>query len=179
MEDAFKDQLLQIARRAVEAQVEGQELVRVDSEATDAPHAGAFVTLRTRGYLRGCIGTFHPLGTLWQTVQEMAVEACHDLRFVDSPITASDLPDLRIEISVLSPLQRTSDPTSLTIGTHGIYIRRGRRVGCFLPQVAAEMHWDAETFLSECCSGKAGLPRYAWQDRDTEVYLFTAEHFSD
>jgi len=180
MEEPIKRRLLDLARRTVEAEVRGLPAPRIDDEDwPDLDHAGAFVTLRTHKRLRGCIGTFKPLGSLPRTVSEMAAAACHDPRFITCPIRESELPQLTVQISVLSPLERTHDPCSLELGKHGIYIRRGERVGCFLPQVATEMNWDVETFLSQCCSGKAGLPAYAWQDPETEVYLFTTESFCD
>ncbi|MFW5915583.1 MAG: AMMECR1 domain-containing protein [Planctomycetota bacterium] len=78
-------------------------------------------------------------------------------------------------MSVLSPLEKTGDPMELELGTHGIYVQKGRRTGCFLPQVATETGWSKEEFLQRCCSGKAGLSPDAWKDPDTDVYLFTAE----
>ena len=100
-----------------------------------------------------------------------------DPRFLADPITPDELDKLHIEISVLSPLERTDDPLSLELGTHGIYIKHGCTSGCFLPQVATETGWDAEQFLSYCCSHKAGLALDAWKDPKTEVYLFTADIF--
>jgi AmmeMemoRadiSam system protein A len=179
MDDALGCRLLELARRAVEAEVRGLPAPPIEPDWPPLAHAGAFVTLRTNRQLRGCIGTFQPAGTLPETVRTMAAEACHDPRFVHCPITPAELPRLRIEISVLSPLERTYDPLALKVGRHGVYIRRGHRVGCFLPQVATEMGWDAETFLSECCASKAGLPPDAWRDPQTEVYLFTSECFSE
>ncbi len=63
------------------------------------------------------------------------------------------------------------------IGEHGIYVVRGPYSGCFLPEVATDQGWDAEQFLTQCCTGKAGLPPDAWRDKDTKVYLFTSEKF--
>ncbi|RPJ38229.1 MAG: AMMECR1 domain-containing protein, partial [Planctomycetaceae bacterium] len=100
-----------------------------------------------------------------------------DPRFLTNPITFSEVNKLEIEISVLSPLQRTDNPLNLELGTHGIYIKRGYACGCFLPQVADETGWSKEEFLSQCCSHKAGLAPDAWKDPKTEVYLFTAEVF--
>jgi len=180
LDETVKKRLLRLARETVEAEVLGKPHPPVAEEQwPELPHAGAFVTLRRGKQLRGCIGTFQPVGSLPRTVQEMAISACHDPRFVYDPITPDELPELDIEISVLSPLERTRDPLSLELGKHGIYIKRGNRAGCFLPQVATEMGWDKETFLSQCCATKAGLPPYAWQDPDTEVYLFTTEAFSE
>jgi uncharacterized protein (TIGR00296 family) len=103
--------------------------------------------------------------------------ATGDPRFLDNPITEDELNELDIEISVLSPLQKTDDPLSLSLETDGIYIKRGSASGCFLPQVATETGWNKEEFLSYCCAHKAGLPADAWKDPKTDVYLFTADVF--
>jgi AMMECR1 domain-containing protein len=66
---------------------------------------------------------------------------------------------------------------SLRLGVDGVYIKRGRASGCFLPQVATETGWSKEDFLSYCCAHKAGLAADAWNDPETEVNLFTAEVF--
>jgi uncharacterized protein len=169
--------LLGLARSTVQAAVAGDPTpgFQTDAPALLAP-CGAFVTIRQQGRLRGCIGRFTSDMPLWHTVREMAIaSATQDPRFVHDRLTADDVPACQIEISVLSPLERTDDPLGLELGTHGIYIKQGHRTGCFLPQVAAETGWTKEEFLSRCTSGKAGLAPDAWQDSDTEVFLFTAE----
>jgi AmmeMemoRadiSam system protein A len=134
--------------------------------------------LKARGNLRGCIGQFTSDRPLVELVVEMAeASASKDPRFFGHPLTAKDLRDLDIEISVLSPLERTDNPLGLRLGVDGIYIKRGHASGCFLPQVATETGWTTEEFLSYCCSHKAGLAPDAWKDPKTEIYLFTAEVF--
>lgn len=140
---------------------------------------GVFVTLRVCGRLRGCIGTFHPDDELPALVSRIAVSAAHDPRFAVMPLSASEVCDLRIEVSVLSPLRRIADPLGFDLGVHGIFISRGSRSGCFLPKVATENGWDKETFLSTCCEQKAGLAPDAWRSPDTEVCVFTVDVFSD
>lgn len=179
MNEAQRQTLLEIARETVKATVLGAGLPQPQSDdpALIAP-CGCFVTLKSRGRLRGCIGQFTSDQPLIELVVEMAeASAAKDPRFFDSPLTVRDLAGLEIEISVLSPLERTNDPLSLRLGIDGIYIKRGYAAGCFLPQVAEETGWSKEEFLSHCCSHKAGLPPDAWKDPKTEVYLFTAEVF--
>jgi AmmeMemoRadiSam system protein A len=179
MNEAQRQTLLRIARDAVEAAVGGTPPAKHQPD-DPALHAlcGCFVTLKNRARLRGCIGQFISDRPLAELVAEMArASATGDPRFFANRITARELSELDIEISVLSALERTQDPLSLQLGTHGIYITRGGVSGCFLPQVATETGWTAEEFLSFCCSHKAGLPADAWKDPETEVYLFTAEVF--
>jgi AmmeMemoRadiSam system protein A len=172
-----REELLKIARTTVEAAVRGERVMKMPARSEELKgKQGAFVTLKTNGQLRGCIGRFVSEVPLWKIVQQMAVSAAtQDPRFVGRRIQPQELDEVEIEISVLSPLQKTDDPLSLELGRHGIYIRQGGRTGCFLPQVATETGWSKEQFLSKCCAGKAGLSSEAWKSRDTEVYLFTAE----
>ncbi|HSW00715.1 MAG TPA: AmmeMemoRadiSam system protein A [Sedimentisphaerales bacterium] len=179
MDSRRQKQILSIARDAVRATVQGKSRPVPPTDDPELTAArGCFVTLKNRGRLRGCIGQFVSDRPLIELVAEMAeASACRDPRFLDDRITAQEVDDLDIEISVLSPLKRTNDPLSLRLGVDGVYIKRGYASGCFLPQVATETGWDANQFLSYCCSHKAGLPPDAWKDPRTEVYLFTAEVF--
>lgn len=167
--------LLDLARRTIQAHLVGEALpsMTLGLATEPADFGGAFVTLRTGGRLRGCIGRFNPDHALGQTVQEMAIASLADPRFQHCPVGLADVPTLQIEISILSKMERTLDPLSLVPGVHGVYIRRGYYSGCFLPQVATEQGWDCVTFLSRCCADKAGLPADAWKDPATEVHLFT------
>jgi len=179
MNEDQKRTLLGIARDAVRAAITGGPPPAFHSDDPDLnASCGCFVTLKTGDRLRGCIGQFLSDRPLIEMVAAMAkAAATEDPRFFNDRLRPEELSRLDIEISVLSPLVRTYDPSSLRPGIDGVYIKRGHATGCFLPQVATETGWDAETFLSFCCSHKAGLPPDAWKDPATEVYLFTADVF--
>jgi len=179
MDDKQKQTILKVARDTVEAVISRRpvEKPRLDDPELNVP-GGCFVTLKNHDRLRGCIGQFISEEPLIELIAEMAkASAISDTRFLANPITAGELNQLDIEISVLSPLKRTDNPLSLRLGIDGIYIKKGYASGCFLPQVATETGWDKEEFLSYCCAHKAGLTPDAWRDPETEVYLFTAEVF--
>ena len=168
--------LVSLARAAVEAHVHGAQPPPTDETGILGDKRGCFVTLTNAGRLRGCIGIFTPTASLGETLVEMGAAATRDPRFVHDPITPEELPQLTVEVSVLSALTETDRPEKLEIGKHGIYIV-GRSSGCFLPEVATDMNWSAEEFLDHCCTGKAGLPAGAWKQPGTKVYLFTSEKF--
>ena len=173
-----KDNLLDIAKKAIVAKVNNKDLpqLTVDSE-TIQEKRGAFVTLKKHGYLRGCIGYIKAYKPLGETVQEMAIAAAfHDPRFPS--LMPDEVQDLTFEISVLSPLKRIKNIKEIEVGKHGLYIVRGYKSGLLLPQVAVEYKWDRETFLKETCC-KAGLPMQAWMDKETEIYIFSADYFGD
>jgi AmmeMemoRadiSam system protein A len=164
--------LLRMARESIRASLEGRPPPAVSVESEDLKAlGGAFVTLKNRGRLRGCIGTFTSDRPLVETVQRMAVSATRDPRFLADPITSAELDAIDIEISVLSPLEKTSDPAAeIELGRHGICIESPYGSGCFLPQVAAETGWSKEEFLSQCAAMKAGLGPDGWKRPDTTVY---------
>ena len=169
--------LLAFARATITATVGGQPLPVFEnpSEAQQS-ESGCFVTIKQKGQLRGCIGSFVAQQPLWKTVQEMAVSAAtKDPRFY--PMKQADLAGFSLEISVLSPLRQASSVDEIIVGTHGIYIVKGICHGVLLPQVATEYGWDRDTFLKHTCM-KAGLPENAWQ-KDCEIYIFSAEIFGE
>jgi AmmeMemoRadiSam system protein A len=178
---AAREELLGIARRCLQAAARGEDPPQVSSGNPELQGpGGCFVTYKTRGRLRGCIGCFESPGPLFKTVAEYArTSALSDPRFAGNRITPDEVPEVDIEISVLSPRERIEEPLSIELGVHGIYVEKAGRSGCFLPQVATDHNMSKEQFLSECCAGKAGLPPDAWRDPATGVYTFTAEIVSE
>lgn len=165
-----------IAKAVIENKAKGKPVpeFKIDSPVLKE-NRGAFVSLHKRGQLRGCIGYIEGRGPLHQTIEEMAEAAAfRDPRF--PPVTEKELAELDIEISVLTPLKKISDINEIEVGKHGIYIKKGWYSGLLLPQVATEYGWDRKTFLEHTCQ-KAGLPSNAWKEKDTEIYIFSADVF--
>ena len=136
---------------------------------------GVFVTISKKGDLRGCIGQIIGRAPLAEAVSQMAEAAAkRDPRF--SPLRPEELPDIDIEISVLTPLRKIDSTDEIEVGTHGIVIRKGMNMGLLLPQVATEYGWNRAEFLENTCQ-KAGLPKNAWKDKETEIYIFSADVF--
>ncbi len=138
---------------------------------------GAFVTLKNRGELRGCIGYMEGIKPLWETVIDNAVNASRDSRFYHNPVTLKEAKDITIEISVLSPKKKVEKVDDIIIGTHGVEIEKRGRHAVFLPQVAPEQGWDRATMLEHLCR-KAGLGKDDWKDGMTFL-VFTADVFSE
>jgi AmmeMemoRadiSam system protein A len=170
-----RELLLRLAHRSIELALEGRSVDLVSPTAHLAEPRGAFATLHLEGALRGCIGYVLPTQSLYATVAEAArAAALDDPRF--PPVTPLEAPELKIEISVLSPL-RTIRPEEVVVGRHGLVITQGSRRGLLLPQVPIEWEWDRETFLAQTCL-KAGLPADAWQ-HGAKLQGFTAEVFGE
>jgi len=172
--------LLGLARQAIAAAVSGGSLdlrawgARLPSEQLRQP-SGAFVTLFHQGDLRGCVGSVTPVKPLFITVADCAVSAAlRDPRFL--PLASEEMPELIIEISLLSPLFPIR-PEELIPGAHGLVVTQGFFHGVLLPKVAAERDWDRTQLLEETCV-KAGLERDAWK-KGARLEAFTAFVFSE
>jgi AmmeMemoRadiSam system protein A len=166
--------LLGIAREAITSHLRTGKLIEPEcKEESLNQQRGCFVTLSQEGQLRGCLGTFTSDRPLCREVAVMAVAAAtEDPRFY--PMRIEDLDNFSVEISVLSPLRKTNEPSEIVVGLHGIYLEKDGQRGVLLPQVAVEQQWDRERFLQHTCH-KAGLPKDAWQAEDCNIYLFTAQ----
>ncbi len=172
-----KADLLKIARAAMTEYVTRRTEIedRSGREKFRTPR-GAFVTLTKAGELRGCIGYIEPVMPLGQAVIRAAIYAAtEDPRF--RAVSAAELKDLRVEISVLTTPHEIADPRLVKVGTHGLIVERGGNKGVLLPQVPVENGWDRETFLAEGCL-KAGLPPDAWK-KGAKLSVFQAIVFHE
>jgi len=169
--------LLQLARSALEVAVGTTRDLAVLENPALRERRGAFVTLTRRGVLRGCIGRVEsdaPLATVLPEVARLA--ALSDPRF--SPVLATELAEIRIEISLLTVPTPLREPLALVVGRDGVIVSaRGRR-GLLLPQVAAEYGWSNQEFLARACA-KAGLSGDAWRAAGVRVATFQAEVFAE
>ena len=174
-----RSELLALARKSVEHAVREGKLYDADASSSELlnQERGAFVTLKESGELRGCIGYTSSLKPLYLTVRDTATYAAlRDPRF--SPVSASELPKLEYEISVLSPLRRVLDVRQIKVGQHGLLMKDDTHEGILLPQVPVEEKWDRQKFLEETCA-KAGMRAGCWKDESTDIFQFTAVVFGD
>jgi len=176
-----KSALLEVARQGLRLAVERGEFL--ENLLPDQEHdeeliqpAGAFITLRRRGRLRGCIGQLPSGLPLISVVAYCArAAALDDPRF--DPVRPEELAEIDIEISVLSNPEDVT-PQQIEIGRHGLVVSKAGQRGLLLPQVAVQFGWDAKRFLEETCV-KGGLDRNAWTESSTRVQAFTAEVFTE
>ena len=137
---------------------------------------GLFVTLRKRGELRGCIGRIEADEPLAKAISEVALDAAlHDSRF--SPVSAEELKDIQVEVSVLTPPVQLANAKEVVAGRDGVILDYQGHRGVFLPQVWDETGWTRLEFLRELASQKAGLPPDAWQQAALSV--FQAQAFEE
>ena len=174
-----KNTLIQLAKKSVETAVREKKMYEPPASdfAAFQQERGAFVTLKEKGDLRGCIGLTTAEKPLYLAVRDAATYAAlHDPRF--SPVDPAELPALQYEISVLSPFRRVLDFKEIRIGRDGLLMIQDGNEGIFLPQVPTEQGWDRKTYLEEL-GRKAGLSRQAWQDEATDIFAFSAVVFNE
>ncbi len=177
LSEAEQRAVLELARTAICEAVLRRKLPDViPREGIFSERHGVFVTLHVRGRLQGCIGVTEPSESLGEAVVRCAVSAAlEDPRF--SPMKESQLEEMSIEVSLLSPLEPIL-PEAVEIGRHGLLIVNHAQRGLLLPKVAIEHRLAREQFLEETCR-KAGLAREAWKHPETRIFGFTCEVFSE
>ncbi len=172
-----KSLLLDIARATIRRRLANEpvETPSIEDAQLKQP-ASCFVTLHRLDdhRLRGCIGELQSERELVESVVRMSHAVLDDPRFFREPVTLGELPELELEITVLSPLELAKDALDFDLLEHGIYLVCAGTSGCFLPQVARETGWSRQQLLARLCSEKMGLPEDAWRRDDAKLYRFTA-----
>jgi AmmeMemoRadiSam system protein A len=143
---------------------------------------GTFVTLKINHRLRGCIGSLSANASLAEGVRDNVLNAAfHDPRF--SPLTATELDAVQIEVSVLSEpaaLDYTDAGdllSKLKPGIDGVILKKGYASATFLPQVWEQLP-QPEAFLSNLCM-KAGLSADRWRQGDLTVQVYQVQYFQE
>jgi len=134
--------------------------------------AGAFVTLRRDGELRGCVGRIAEIDPLAKVIPAMTLAAAlEDTRF--EPLRPEES-GIEIEVSILSPMKRLPDPSRFRVGIDGGYLKVGGAAGLLLPQVADGRDWTAADFLAALAQ-KAHVPIEAFSNPAARLYIFRAQ----
>ncbi len=168
--------LLELARQSIASRFSKEAVIYPDDQDFQI-QSGVFVSLHKHGELRGCIGYIKGFKDLVPSIIDLARSAAfQDPRF--SPVRHTELPELNIEISIMSDLYPVNDVKDVLIGRDGLFLEHPMGSGLLLPQVPVEWHWDLTTFLDQICR-KAGLRAGSWEDDKAKLYRFTAEIFSE
>ncbi|QDR78855.1 AmmeMemoRadiSam system protein A [Sporomusa termitida] len=135
-----------------------------------AGRAGAFVSFKKGGQLRGCIGTFAPTRpTIAEEIIQNAVSAgTEDPRF--PPIALSEVPELEISVDILAAPEPIAGIEALDPQKYGVIVRKGRRSGLLLPALAGV---DTAAEQVAIAREKAGIAPEAAID----LYRFTVTRY--
>ncbi|MBF0137004.1 MAG: AmmeMemoRadiSam system protein A [Magnetococcales bacterium] len=178
-------QLPNLVRTHLQQVLTGQKGLSAASLMTDWPDlaqpGACFITLTRKGQLQGCIGSLEARRPLAEDLLDNAVaSATRDPRF--QPMQAAMLPEVRIEVSLLTPPQpfpyrdAADLMARLQPGVHGVTLTLGGRRATFLPQVWEQLP-DPAQFLRHLCQ-KAGLSGDCCQQHP-EISVYMAEKFKE
>lgn len=170
--------LLELSRLHIRAAVLEQQTPAVHfDDALLSEFLGCFVSLHEHASkrLRGCVGRLGSDTPLRELVPQLARSVLRDARFENYRVEPSDLDDLEVELTLLSPLITAAGAMDFDLLSEGIVLDIGEVGGCFLPQVARETGWSKEQLLTRLCTEKLGMPPAAWKLPNAVLRKFTAE----
>ena len=119
---------------------------------------------------------------LKNAIIEGAQSATRDPRF--PPLAENELDNIIIEVTILTKPEiiEVNQPqdylSNIEIGRDGLIVEQGFYKGLLLPQVPIEQGWEKEEFLSHTCM-KAGLLPDAWADKNTKIFKFSGQIFTE
>ncbi len=177
--------LIELARKAIKKYLLERQVLELSPNEVPSKYqqkGAAFVTLKKRGKLRGCIGSVIAFEPLYKNVIRNAINAAFDDPRFPS-LQLEELKDLEISISILSPPKEyfydSLDELCqyLEAGKPGIILRLRDRQALFLPSVWYELP-TCQLFLSALCQ-KVGLEKECWRDSQAQFFLFKATELEE
>ena len=152
-----EDEYVRLARRSLEAWVRNSEKISVPeglpSEMTSR-RAGAFVSLKKHGQLRGCIGTIAATtpSVAQEIIRNARSAATEDPRF--EPVEPQELEDLVYSVDILGDAEDIDSPQQLDVKKYGVIVSSGMKRGLLLPNLEGV---DTVEQQLEIARRKAGL----------------------
>ena len=163
--------IVELARSAVENYVSFGKII-MPTELTEElrDKAGVFVSIKKRGQLRGCIGTFEPTkpSVAEEIVSNAISSATSDPRF--DPIDVSELDDLQYSVDILTKPEPVSSRDELDPELYGVIVESGFKRGLLLP--ALEGVTSAKEQI-RICKMKAGIS----DDEPVKLYRFLVRRY--
>jgi hypothetical protein len=171
--------LIGLARGSIAESFGGPRPARPADHPWLEAQGAAFVTLTIEGELRGCVGSSQARRSLFEDVIDNAKAAAFsDPRF--SPLSKDELRKTKLEVSVLSPLEKLEVETETQLleklrpGVDGLQLAWGPHRALFIPEMWNQVK-DPKQFVWYL-KRKAGMPANEWLS-GTRVHRFTAEAF--
>jgi AmmeMemoRadiSam system protein A len=163
--------IVKLAKEAVEGYVRHGEVLRpTELTAEMKGRAGVFVSIKKRGELRGCIGTFAPTraNIAEEIVANAVCSATQDPRFV--PVEASELDDLKYSVDVLTEPEPVKSVAQLDPKKYGVIVECGFGRGLLLPDLEGV---DSVEEQIRICRAKAGISA----EEPIKLYRFSVKRF--
>lgn len=164
--------LVKLAKEAIKEYVKNRRIIKPPDDLAEEMkgQAGIFVSLKKKGQLRGCIGTFAP------TAKNIAEEVIHnaisaatrDPRF--QPVGLSELEEIDYSVDVLTEPEKIAGPEGLDPKRYGVIVKCGIRKGLLLPDIEGV---DTVEEQIDIARSKAGI----YEDEPVELYRFEVKRY--
>jgi AmmeMemoRadiSam system protein A len=164
---------VELAKKTIEEYVKTGKISPVPAEIPPdmKKKAGVFVSLKKKGQLRGCIGTFLPSteNIYTEIVRNAIASATQDPRF--PPVNASELDEIEYSVDILSPPEPVKNLDELDPKKYGVIVVKGWQKGLLLPDIEGVNTVDEQLRIAKL---KAGINPF---DTDIEIYKFRVERY--
>jgi len=164
--------LVKLAKETIERFVLKGETLKPPAELSSEMkvRAGVFVSIKKKGELRGCIGTFSPYtkNVASEIIQNAISAATQDPRF--PPVSPEELNSLEYSVDVLTEPEKVSSKMELDPKKYGVIVKSGERRGLLLPDLEGV---DTVAYQISIASMKAGIS----PSEDIELYRFEVKRY--
>jgi AmmeMemoRadiSam system protein A len=164
--------LVELARKSVEEYVRNKKEVLPPEDLTPemTAKAGVFVSIKIKGNLRGCVGTFIPCteNTAHEIIRNAICAATADSRF--EPVTADELNELEFSVDVLSPPEKVADVSELDARKYGVIVVHGPRKGLLLPDLEGVDTAEEQLRIAK-------MKAWINPDEKVEIFRFTVSRY--
>ena len=164
--------LVQLAREAIREYLEKGEIIRLPDELTSEmkERHGTFVSLKMKGRLKGCIGTYEPATSCVaeEVIHNAISAATRDPRFM--PVTLPELKEINISVDILTPPEPIRSISELDPERYGVIVKSGFRRGLLLPDIEGVGTPEEQV---EIAKEKAGIG----QAEPVELFKFEVKRY--
>lgn len=164
--------LVKLAKSTIETYIKEGKIISPPATLTSemSEKAGAFVSIKKRGELRGCIGTFLPTtkNVACEIIQNAISAATQDPRFL--PVNPSELGELDYSVDVLSEPEKVHGPRDLDPRKYGVIVKSENRRGLLLPDLEGVDTAEEQIRIARL---KAGI----FPGEDVELYRFEVKRY--
>ena len=164
--------LVKLARQTVETYVNERRVIEPPAEFTPEmkQKAGAFVSIKKHGELRGCIGTFMPVcdNVAMEVIKNAVSAATQDPRFYS--VQPDELEDLEYSVDVLSPPEEVKELKELNPKKYGVIVSKGNRKGLLLPDLDGVDTVEEQLRIAKM---KAGI----YDNEEVKIFRFEVKRY--
>jgi AmmeMemoRadiSam system protein A len=164
--------LVKLAKETVEEFIKSENTISPPADPVPemTGRAGVFVSIKKRGELRGCIGTFQPTmeNIAGEIIKNAVSASTKDPRFPS--VSLEELDELEYSVDVLTEPEKVAGKKHLNPRKYGVIVRSGERSGLLLPDLEGIDTADEQVSIA---SLKAGI----YLDEEVELFRFEVKRY--